>query len=349
MKKLFFLSVLAIVFGLMSCSKESKEINSYEDESRGLVVAGAGHNELKVIDALTGSVINEDAFLSANGSALTTEVTKIAEFRDVLYLFQPEQFRIVTISAVDFKQIAIIDFSAKGYKPVDICFANATDSYIIHSNASKASLLDLTNNVLAKEIDLPSAGNSIAVSGNQVFIACTNANKISVIDTRTNTRTVDIDVAPNPLFVGIRYNGKECVAVSAGNGKIDTTQAQTEAVCSYIDVETKSILGKVNIGNTTTPAQKFYPKGLAITSRDWAFIPGQTQFMRSDVKGKVRVYLIGKYIYSSINYDIVRGELDAVKSLNGSIFVDFCDHSSGIKKRTVQLPANTSIYHALKG
>ena len=349
MKKLVFLSVFAVILGLVSCSKESKEINSYDDAARGLVVAGANHTELKIIDALTGSVSTEDVFLSANGKSLNSEIVRIAEYRDVLYIFQPEEYRIVAISAIDFKQIAIIDFSSKGYKPLDICFANATDSYIVFSNAAKVCLMDLTNYAIAREIDLPANANSITVSGNQVFLACTAANKISVIDTRTNQRTHDLNTDANPLYVGVRYNGKECVAISAGTGKIDTNETKTAAACNYYDVDTKANTGRVEVGSTAAPATKFYPKGLVVTSKDWAFVPGQTHFLRADIKGKKRVSVIGKYVYNSIYYDIVRGEIIAIKELNGVLNADFCDPTTGSKKRTITLPNNTSVYHPLKG
>lgn len=338
--KIIFSAFICLSVFLFSCN-EDKIVDETSNQFKVLIASGENSSKLALYDYNTMDVINPDVMQNVNATDLPGKVTKITAFANNIYLLIPDAFKIIALNALTYKEAATIDFSADNLKPTDICFPNATDAYVAHSNSNKVSLVDITVFKRARVIEVAENPTSIISSGNQVYTSNLASNSISVIDTRTRNQVNLIKDIKAPLLTDITGNGKQAIIIAAGSGKYDQ-QPKSDAQAIFIDVNTSLIAKTVALNADNVKAVDVKPVAVANTAKEWAFIVTDKQFIRVDTRSDYRVNLVNKKIFTNIIYDIKRRQLMLIEDRNGVYYLTAADEGSGAAKSSKILPLNTT-------
>jgi YVTN family beta-propeller protein len=255
---ILFFSLLII----FSCSNEEIFIDNYKNDSE--YVFQCDENSLNKLSMLDTSISSVDL-----GEINIGKIDVIKKFRNKYYLISTQQNKIFVYSN---KLIFIneVDYSHLGITPIDICFPNATDGYVIHKNDSIITILDLTNNIISGiQINIDGMPEKIDGIGNQIYVTIPAKNLVDVIDTRTNKVETSISIENRPTFVEITNDGMNAVIVSTGNGKIENTPSEkTEARVTIIDVTNHSIKTNFILGNNSENSQNILPTNITSTPKN---------------------------------------------------------------------------------
>lgn len=341
--KFFALTLLAVAM-LISCSGKEKFVDNYQEENKALIAVNSSSGAyVKAVNLADATTLYDDIFAQVNSISAPDSISTMKMFRENIFIFFPNIKKIIVLNKDSFKIVAEVDFSNEGLIPTDICFANATDAYIAHSNSNKVSLLDLTNFQVARQITVGKYPTAITASGNQVYTANYGDNTVSVIDSRTNKQEAVISVAPNPSFIGTNSDGKEVLVVSIGTGKGDGNATSSPAIATFIDVASRSKLQETQIGTAATPAIYVVPQSLAISGKDYAFVSTATNFLRISMKSRTSFMNIGRFVYSQVVYNSYKKLLLAIATdENGnSQKVAVCNSITGAVLYHQPLPSGT--------
>lgn len=332
--KILLISLATTILLLSSCTLQEKMINNIENDFK-LLLSSTDDVSVKLLEFPTGNTLNTNV-LSQLASKPIATITRIREYRNLLYIFSPESRKMFVITSTNFNLIADITFDSTNIG-TDIAFANATDAYIVSPKSNSVLVYDLTVQKVVRTIPVGKNPVSIAVSENQIFVTCADDNSISIIDSRTHKEEAKVSVAPFPYFVSICNEGQTVVVVSLGNGKIDNSQSQSEAVTSFISLETRKVISTTNIAVGSMDPSKQYPTGLAVTSADWIFIPTKESLFRIDAKNKANINLVTRRYYQSINIMPQTQELLFVRNTNNKLELITADGRTGGAKKVYQI------------
>ncbi len=337
MKPKYILLILVLLF---SCSGEEKLIDNFTDTNKALLIYNKKNKvSIEKVDLLSGVVLEENILSKITQISQEDTISLAKYFRENIFLFAKGSYKIFVLdfNSLDYKYT--IDFSQSQLIPTDIAFANATDAYITFENSDKVALLDLTNFVVAKQIKVGTSPRSIAAAGNQIYVANYSDNTVSVIDSRTNKQEAVISVAPFPIYIGVRTDGKEVVVVSRGLGKDLTDVVPTAAIATIIDVATRQKVAEVPIGTSTIKAETVMPISSVITNSNYLFVTNGINLFRINVKSRATAYNVGKYAYQKLFFNNFKNELIAlaVDEQVNSKKINICDRSSGIIKYSVNV------------
>ncbi len=343
------LILVVIALAISSCQKDEKFINNFDDKDLALLaINNESQSALRLVNLSNGNIEIERISLNNNDSLFNTPIDKIKSFREHIFVFQESAFRIIALYSNDYSLAGVVDFSAQQLVPSDICFANATDAYIAHGNSNLVSLLDLKNLQIARSIVVGNKPISIAASGNQIYTTNFQDNTVSVIDSRTNREEAVIGVPLRPMLIDVKADGKEFVVVSAGEGKL-TEGEKTNAMVTFIDVATRNIINEIPLGVGAVQAIDVVPLGLAVSSRDWAFISSADNFFRINLRTKSGAINIGRYKYSGLYYNFYKSVVVAIEKDNSgnSIRSVICNNTTGRKLSDFAIPNGTKWIHPI--
>ncbi|MFP4529206.1 MAG: YncE family protein, partial [Candidatus Kapaibacterium sp.] len=289
MKIYLCLLAMAAALVLTACSSEEKVIDNSDTDWQ--LLAATQDSKVVRIKMPSLEVANPDVMATILGGPAPGNISKITEFRSNLYFLIPSARQIVIADKYDFSHVATIDFSAEDLEPTDICFPNATAAYVSHGNAASVSLVDITTFEVARVIAVGNDPRGITGAGNQVYVCNQADNSVSVIDTRTNEVAATILVSPYPTYVQANNAKSEMVVVSLGYGKLDETQQKSAAIVTFIDITTREKLAETALGFGGIDPVEQHPYGLAVSPKDWAFIPTDDYLLRIDARFHDRVML----------------------------------------------------------
>lgn len=152
---------------------------------------------------------------------IKSEIKQIVAYGQYLYILIPKDYRIIVLNRFSFELVNSIDFTATKYEPSAIAFANSTDAYIVHTNANKVSLLDTKFFKIVRTYDVGNEPIGIAYTNNLIVVANAKSNSFSLIDTRNYTKLSDIAVQEAPRFISVAPTTGKVAIVCSGNGKDD--------------------------------------------------------------------------------------------------------------------------------
>ena len=347
MKNLIISLSLVLVSIIIGCSPDEKIIDNSNIKWHILLASQTQPFILQVREMPQNTITISDIFQDVLGSPLSAQVEGIAEYRDNLFIFIPSQFKIEVLSSETFSRKATIDFSATQSRPSGICFPNATDAYICHSNDSTVSLLDMTTFTIARTISVGKNPTSISCSGNQIFVANQGSNTVSIIDSRTHKEEAVIPVPSVPTYTDISIDGKKAFVVSLGFGKIDS-ETKTSAVVTSIDVETRTVTAQKDIGYSNIKAIDQIPNGISVANASYAFILTQQALFRLDAKTGDRITLIEKDDILKSFYNYKRDELMILSNNGTQNILATASPTNGEHKSTFTLENYFKLVFALK-
>jgi YVTN family beta-propeller protein len=156
-----------------------------------------------------------------------------------------------TVSVIDGSTGKIVATVRVGVAPTQMAVSPDRRSvYIADAGSNSVSVLNTTNNTIARTIALPRRSKPIGVAlspnGRYLYTADGGSNRVSVLDTRTKRVVASARVGTQPVSVAVAPDGKTVYAANSGSGDV-----------SVIDARTKRIVRSVRTGR--------FPSGVAVT------------------------------------------------------------------------------------
>jgi len=348
MKKFsFLLSLCLTALFLFSCGEE-KVIDNTKFMHSVLAASNEAPYVLSLINIPSNTLEYEDIISQFNDFQLTNPIENILLYRDEIFLFVSEDFKLLVLDAFTYKLKTTIDFSSIQAKPISACFPNATDCYVIHRNGNIVSLVDLTNYEIARTIQVGNGTSSIAVSGNQIFITNKDDNTVSVVDSRTHTQEAVLNVHSKPLFVDINSDGKRAAVISLGNGKEDTTEEKSAAMVSIFDIDSRNCLFQIPISIGSYKAEEQFPNCFAISNVGYGFIATQQALFRTDIKREGKINLVERGNFSKVIFDIKTNEILTWHIKNSQKYLRYSSPASGSEVSSYSINNKYSVFFPLR-
>jgi DNA-binding beta-propeller fold protein YncE len=341
MKKIIFLVlIISIAAG---CTSDEKIINNIETSSSVLVAVNDGLPRISLYN-MEGESVTTDDVIPENYRILPgSKITAFKEYRNRLYIAVPAENRIIALNINDFSLAYNIDFSETGFEPYDFCFPNATDCYVTDRADARAAIIDLTNHEIARYFPLSGKAEKIDSYGNQVYAVLKEANKVSIIDTRFRSEQVALDVAPRPVFVRFTAEKNEGLVISEGYGKGETEEAPSPAMVTYFNTQTREKLSEIELGFGGFDPLLQKPYGLAVTPREWGYVPTGEALFRLDTKNRDRVNLVIKKEYLFIYYHFPTQLIYLVEKSGGLTKLITAEQNSGDLLEDFIIPEGSEI------
>jgi YVTN family beta-propeller protein len=327
--------VLSIILG--SCAPEENIVTPDQD---AWTLFSVPKNENAVYsDRVSGTELsNRKKLFNAE-----TNIEHVYIYRDQLYVMLPESNRIVILNRASYEIMHVIDFATVSKKPIAMAFGNATTAYIIFEKDSIVQLYDILNKQIAGSIAVGAYTVDI-ISGigdrqNQIFVANLASNSISQIDTRTNRVEKEYAVLQAPKFLSNDPTSTKIVYVSEGAGKTLVNNPKSIAGIGFIDIDRKIVLAQMPISTKDIDSVDAIPRGLAVTSSEWAFVPFSNGLVRVDTREYKNYTTISRKVYDGIIYNNRRREVlanadDGISVLNGNtgLVQSVLKNSSSLRK-----------------
>jgi len=329
MKKYFLFTFLITVL-FSACKQEEIFINEYPQFGKYLF-----SSENKIYQYLPETKTVEIIL-----NSLPSSVSKIKYFRGYYYLLLPDAKSIYIIREKTFEIVSKVDYSFLDITPIDICFPNATDAYVLH-NESQVTILDLTNFKVANAVmKIGKAPAAIAGAGNQVYICCQGDDMIYTIDTRTNSVVNTIKVSTSPSFLEFNYEGTTAFIVCTG---ADISSGEkTQAVVEVVDVSRKEVIDIIRLGYNEFVAKETLPTGIAVSSKN-VYISASNNIWRLSLPSAKLSSVSNKTPCKSVGYDKKHNEFYLLRDDSNSgndIDLIIYDNSNNKKKYTYSISQN---------
>ena len=308
--------VLGTALALTSCGPEEEERGGGTSPWQLFVSSSEVSGDVSLVDIPSNEIRTQNMNLLATNNP----VTRMVNFRDYLFCFVPLEHKIVVLSLVNgdnFAEVETIDFSEEEIEPIDIAFGNATTAYVIFRNSNEVKVVDIhylgdgsDRCRVCSAIDIGVPSSSIAVVGNRIFATNPKADRVSYFSTTTEKVQTFDNLAPQPMYIEAVPNGEEVVVISLGGGKRGDTRELSECVATFINVPEERISSATPIFDSQTTQFTTEARGIAITQRDYAFIPTNNTVLRIDLRGdRSRQTKILSRPMESIVYNPIRDEI----------------------------------------
>jgi len=350
MKNIFLLANLLIAILFISCKQESNVIDNTDSSWDILIADNTQNPDLSAYKLPDLSIIKSEIMKSVNAITLQGEISKITEFRNLLYIFFKTTQKVIVIDKYSYELVAELDFKSYDLEPTDITFLpNATTAYVSHGNSNQISLIDITVHQIIRQITVGKSPRAITSAGNQIFVANYDDNTVSIIDSRTNKQEAVISVYPRPTLLAISPNGENVIIVSKGFGKDadDIDVEPTDAVVSVLDIQNRAITKDIPLTYSNILANQVKPIGMVITRSDWIFITAENFVFRIDAKLFQRIDIVLRMNMNSIIYNRNKREL-LFTQIQGDITTLYtANERSGAIEKTFNLPGIFSHIHPL--
>lgn len=331
--------VFAFIFFLAACQKEENVINA--DGGNWDLLMANSQNQLAHYEMPGLELISSD-ILSDAGISISSPIENIVDFNN-LYIFVPNEYKIIVLDKVELNEVATIDFSEKQFEPINITFANATDAYVIYKNTNTVSLIDITAWVPTRDIQLSGTPTDIASSGNQIFIPLQNINRLAIVDSRSKAVEAEIQTEPAPTFIdrvpiiNTEQEPDRMMLTCLGNGKINEI-ANSSAVVSFVDVASRSITSTLQIDAIQAAGNDNKPIGAVVTDNKWGFVINENSFFQVDGLSESTVRFISSLSFTKIHYDSNENFLLALGETAGSKEIFICNPVSGVARDAIEVP-----------
>lgn len=331
---------ISLLFLLLSCSEE-KLITELSPNKHILVASYDGTTaKLTRITFPQGEVIKSDAYLEANGKAISNnKITQLATYLQNIYVVIPEDFKVLVLDRSTFKLLAEFNFKEENKAPRKVVFANATEAYLIFDDYEYVYLVDTYFNKIARKIQLDGKPSDIVAVGNQVYITLPLKNQVSILDTRTHKIENNIQVDNVPYLIQKNADGSKMLVLNAGIGKVpgDFREAISYPSVTMIDFKTNAVVSTHELKPPKIDLLKEYPKMFIITNNDWGFFATDKYLVRVDAKQPQFSILIEEVGYSELLHNNIYNEFYLLLNLPNQSIIHQVDPILAKKKEKLSL------------
>jgi hypothetical protein len=301
MKKLVLLFALSII-SFYACSTDDP-VYDHSDNSWNIgVIGGDNQNVLYLINQPTGAISVDDIYFKANNDRINTKINSVQAYGNKLYVFCKNDYKIIVLNRSSYAKEFVFDFSADKLMPKKLAFINASSGILIFESAKFAKVIDLYNNSVAKTIDLPDYSGDIAFAGNYVYISNPTINKVSFISSKTYEYKGEIQTSDVPYYLAATNISNNIVLVGLGHGRIDNA-TPTESKVSIINTSNNSISYSAEVKYSVVDSKSHIVNGIAISSKDMAFISTSNGLFLLNTKYPNGTSLIKKDKFEGVVYN----------------------------------------------
>lgn len=300
--------VLALIT-LWSCSPEEPLINSFVDKWRLLSTTGKQNLVVASIPEGTSSNVNPNNVDFGSSPSMV-------RFRNNIYIFSNNRPWIIVYDAEKLIYTDTIFTFGQLDGITDLCFANATTAYAVSPVNKCIGVVDLTASAVASTIPTPGAARQIACLGNQLAATIPDSNAVIILDTRTNTIVDKIEITQSPWYIRDDAAANVFCVVSLGNGKVNR-EAPTTPTISFISPTTRDVLKTLDLTIKVTDGPKQFPRGLAISSSQQAYVPVQSGLLRVSTRTRSRVSSAIADSFDIVSYNDARAEIICQRAAGG--------------------------------
>lgn len=328
------LIILLVAFAT-GCSPDEPIVNSFVDEWR--LVAVNSNKEM------SATVVPNGETASVNpGNVDFGDNPSMVRFRENIYIFSSNRPWIVVYDAEKLVYTDTIFTTQQLDGIADLCFANATTAYATSPTNECIGVIDITASKVASIIKTQGAPRQIACLGNQICATIPDSNVAIIIDSRSNSIVDRISVGVQPWFVRDDPGANVFCIVSLGGGKVDSSPLSTPTI-SFLSPTTREILKSLDVTVKVSDGPKQFPRGLAISATQFAYIPVQVGLLRVSTKTRSRVSSVQTDSFDIVSYNDARAEVICQRSAGGSMpQVVVFDENGSAKKFTVTLPSRAT-------
>jgi YVTN family beta-propeller protein len=144
-----------------------------------------------------------------------------------------------TASVIDGATHKIVATVRVGVSPAQMAVSPDRRSvYVANTGSDTVSVLDTTNNTIARTIALSRGSGPIGVAlganGRYLYTADGGSNRVSVLDTRAGRVVGSVRVGTQPLSVAAAPDGKTVYSANSGSGDVSVIDARTNRVVRTI-------------------------------------------------------------------------------------------------------------------
>lgn len=315
MKK--FILILLIGAALASCDSGEKLIDNTSKDWQILYSTAEPPYALTLAKFPSGEIVVGDVYSQRIGESLPAPVENIVTYRGAIFAFIPEANRLDVLDAEDFRVLARLDYSESGAKPADVCFhPGGTSAYVALGASSSVTLLDLTNYQVAKHIFVGENPVDVECVGNKIFTTNQTGNSVSMIDSRVNIETGRRFVHDGaPSLIATTPNGEELIVIALGAGKVDSSE-KTAAKVLYYNAETLDFITSFDLAYGATLAVDAFPKGMAVSPKDWCFVTSDNYLYRIDLRARTGITAVNSIPGTRIIYNNKRDEMLLLRGID---------------------------------
>lgn len=233
----FKIPLMCIVAMLVSCSGKGTDlVDSSIDANKELAllsIDSSNNGELARFNESKGFISKSD-ILTANKDKTLPTIDLIKESFDRLYLFHKAEGTISVASLKDRKIISQITGFPKSADSgiFSMAFSNLSQAWVIAYNTKKLYLVDVVNNLIAREIPLRGYPTYVETLENKVFVSSTENGKnlVEIISSNNPSYSVEfLFETPSPVVFMARTNTTEglefpfvmvCSGLNGSNAKV---------------------------------------------------------------------------------------------------------------------------------
>jgi len=125
--------------------------------------------------------------------------------------------------------------------------------------------------------------------------------------------------------------------VCLGSGKIDA-DASTVPLLEFLSATTRQILKSMDVSGRATNASAQMPRGLVVTSGEFAFVPVQNGLVRVNTRQRNRTIVMQQESYDGIVYNPARAEILLTRSREGASTCEIIDEFGEVIRSSVTRP-----------
>lgn len=271
-----------------------------------------------------------DPYNSNNSDQITEPITKMYEYLGVFYFIIPNENRILAVRSEDFKLIAEYNFTDMDLKPTDMCFPNGTDAYVIHKDTTLYSVLDIHNGVIYDHFILGRKPIDVQSSGNKVFFAMPDRNRIDVINVSTREQIDTIFTSKVPILLNVSDKNNELIIVSLGEGKSEYGEnIKSKSSIAYVDLNSLETVSTTDLDYGTIGAVDVIPYDIVTTYQEWTYILTNHGILRADNRFKDRIRPFYNKEFDKIFYAPQISSIILSKTEGNSTVLTQLDEQSG--------------------
>ncbi len=300
----FFLIIFLVLF---ACKNQENIIESEIPPKRWIFVSEEDPNSLQTLEVPSMKIIGEDLFFRANNRKLD-EVTQITEFRNLMFIFQSNSYKITIVTSDSFKIVAELDWVAIKKKPSSIAFPNATTAFISFSNDTTLQVLDLTNFVLARVINVPEPIIRLESVDYYILGVSFTYGKLIVVDSRSFSLVQQLELPEHPIDISIHPLKEFIYVLCLGKGKLDSTEVKTSSKLISIAYPGFSISKTKEISLPNINSVEILTSAVEVAGKFFGFISSNYGLLRFSVANpdQIQKYIAGNFIGLTYIYKIDR-------------------------------------------
>lgn len=341
MKKIIALIIFSLA--IISCTKEERVIDNSK-VSLDLYLADSVSNDVSIYDYPAMTLVKSE-LLKSNGITINSPITTIREFQRKIYLFAPNEDKMIVFDAISDTLISVIEFE-NGSGPSDISFANPADGFISFKSAPYIVNYDLVFNKIAKTIDGSSSVSSVSNYKSFSYLCEAQTNRVNILDNRTYEYDGSVDLTGSPVLGSITSES-ELIVITLGitTQKPDEEPVTTPTQIQFINPDNKTLRFTRDLGDFDIKASEVIPNDIISTSLGFTYVSTNKGLLRIDTRNNGRFIVVSNRLFDKIEYSAQLKSLLLLEKTGTVVNLAQGSAINGVVVGSKELPSFTNTFH----